>query len=109
MSRDFLELENGISMDGSVLNFRLMYNNQPLTPTCYRLGYMRGVLIATQCDKVIIYKPEIKIVDNVPALVKIAEFSAYETGAYLKVAIGEKSYIIDSNVQITSCTCKKLH
>lgn len=109
MARDFLELENGIFVDGNMSNFRLVYDNKDLTPVCCRLGYIKGVLIAVKSDKVIVYKPEIEIVNGVPTLVKIADFLTYKPGAYLKITIGEKSYIVDANVQITSCTCTKLH
>ena len=110
MSRNFFELENGISMVGPISNFQLVYDNTPVTPpSCCNLSYMPGILIAVKCDKVIVYKPEIEIVDNVPTLVKIADFCTYNPGAYLKISIGEKSYIIDSNVQITLCSCKKIY
>lgn len=109
MSKDLLELENGIFMKGSISNFRLVSGDTNLTPACHRLGYIKGILVAVKCEKAIVYKPEIEIIDDVPTLVKIAEFCTYKPGAYLKVTIGEKTYVIDSNLQITSCSCIRLH
>ncbi len=114
MKDNLSELENGIFMDegtvvpdGPITSFRLIYKGITLTPLCYRLGYIKGVLIAVACNKIIVYKPEIKIVNDVPTLVKVADFSSYESGAYLKVTIGGKSYIIDNHVQISICNCIK--
>lgn len=109
MAKEYLSIENGIFMKGPISNFQLMYKDKTLTPHCSCLGYIKGTLIAVKCDKVIVYRPEVEIVDGTTSLIKIAEFYTQTPGVYLKVTIGEKTYIIDSNVQISYCNCIKLH
>lgn len=84
MRNDF-PLENGIVCKGEVNNFKLYYNDIPLTPTCHMISYIPSTLIVVKSKKtVLIYSPKITEIDNNISLVKLAIFNSFNSNAYIK-------------------------
>lgn len=108
MRRDFY-LENGIYCEGLFDDFKLYYNKQELTPSCSNIAYIPNTLIAIKSGTTVyVHKPKIIKVGGKISLYTIARFESRTPNAYLKVKMYDKTYIIDSNVQISLCNCPKL-
>lgn len=104
--RDF-ELEKGIVCKGFIHNFSLYYNDVALTPECDAIAYIQNKLIAVRSHGVVtVYLPEIHEIESEYVMPRIACFKCYRNNAYLKVNLGDSTYIIDSNVQIKLCGCR---
>ena len=108
MRKEFF-LENEIYCKGTTHNFHLYYTNIKLTPALDDIIYIPKTLISVMSEKnILVYKPKIVLVDNVPTLYEIARFKPLSPNAYLKVILNNKAYIINSNMQITLCDlCSK--
>jgi len=108
MRRDF-SLENGIYCKGLFNDFKLYYDTIELTPSCNNIAYIPNKLIVLKSKKIVyVYKPKIINVEVIPTLFEIAKFESKTLDAYLKVKMNDKTYIIDSNLQVSLCNCPKL-
>lgn len=109
MRRDF-PLENGIVCKGKTNNFKLYYNDIPLTPSCHMISYVPNTLIVVKSKKTVyIYSPNLTNNSNNISLVNLAMFNSYNSNAYMKIKIKGKVYIIDCNAQISLCECKRIY
>lgn len=109
MRRDF-PLENGIICKGETNNFKLYYNDIPLTPPCHMISYIPNTLIVVKSKKtVFIYSPKLIEKNNNISLVKLAVFNSFDSNSYMKIKIKGKVYIIDCNTQISLCECKRIY
>ena len=100
MKRNF-ELENDIYCRGEFDSFKLYYKGTEITDICSNIAYIPRTLIAVKCGNTVhIYKPKIVYVDSIPHLEKIAMFETNGHYVYLRIKIKERTYDVDSNVQI---------
>ena len=108
MLRGNFDLENGIVCRGCNNKFYLFYDEVAITPCFSAISYMPKKLIAIRCGNVVIvYSPEVSEVQERDYVLKeIATFKCCNDNAYLKVKLGESTYIIDKNVQISLCCCR---
>lgn len=108
MRRDF-PLENGIYCKGIFNDFKLYYDTIELTPSCNSIAYIPNTLIALKSYRTIyVYKPKVINLNGVISLYEIAKFETKTSNAYLKIKLYDKTYIIDSNIQISLCNCSRL-